>query len=177
MTLLVLSVAIVLVVSAICSLSEAALYAVRMPYVRQLEQSGSMAGRTLGGFKQNMEQPISAILIINTAANTAGAAIAGAQAMHLFGPHSLWWFSAAFTLAVLFMSEIMPKVVGVVHNRAVSRTISVPLNVIIVILYPFLFVIQHVSRLLRPKGDDRAAPEDELHHMADISAEEGSILP
>jgi len=124
-----------------------------------------------------MERPISAILIINTVANTAGAAFAGAQAMYLFGPHSLWWFSAVFTLAVLFMSEIMPKVVGVVHSRVVSRTISVPLSVIIFVLYPFLFVIQHVSRLLRPKGRDLAAPEEELRHMAVISAEEGSILP
>ena len=75
MTIFLFSVATVLVVSALCSLSEAAIYAVRLPFVRRLSASGSRAGTTLTNFKQNMELPIAAILIINTAANTAGASI------------------------------------------------------------------------------------------------------
>ncbi len=63
MMLLILSVFIVLGISAFCSLSEAAFYAVRVPYIRGLEQSGSTAGRASAKFKQNMEQPITAILI------------------------------------------------------------------------------------------------------------------
>ena len=83
MTILIASVIVVLVVSALCSLSEAALYAVRMPYIRQLVEGGHSAGRLLERFKKNMERPITAILILNTAANTAGAAVAGAQAREL----------------------------------------------------------------------------------------------
>ena len=79
MTLFLISVAVVLTVSALCSLTEAALYAVRIPYIRTLEESGSTAGRILAKFKQNMERPIAAVLIVNTVANTAGAAIAGAH--------------------------------------------------------------------------------------------------
>ncbi len=42
-----------------------------------------------------MEQPISAILIVNTIANIAGAAVADAQAHALFGDVALIWFSLA----------------------------------------------------------------------------------
>ena len=113
MTLFLFSVALVLVVSALCSLSEAALYAVRLPFVRRLFATGSRAGAILTHFKQNMELPIAAILIINTAANTAGAAIAGAQARLLFGESSLIWFSLFFTLSVF---ELAFEVFGLVSD-------------------------------------------------------------
>jgi CBS domain containing-hemolysin-like protein len=177
MTVFVFSVSAVLIISALCSLSEAALYSVRTPFVRRLAEAGSSAGSVLSKFKRSMEYPISAILILNTAANTAGAAIAGAQARLLFGEQALLWFSAAFTLAVLFFSEIVPKVVGVVYNRNVAKAMALPLNALVVLLMPMLFVVRRTTRWLRPKGRILAAPEDEVRHMVMMSAEEGSILP
>jgi CBS domain containing-hemolysin-like protein len=128
-------------------------------------------------FKDNMEQPISAILIVNTAANTAGAAIAGAQARDLFGDASILWFSLCFTIAVLFLAEIMPKVIGVVYNRTIARAVALPWAAVIKFLYPVIWVIQQLSLLFKPSERVLAAPEDEVHQMAMISAEEGSIMP
>ena len=176
MTIFIVSVAMVLIVSALCSLSEAAIYAVRLPYVRQISESGSRAGQILTDFKENMERPISAILIINTVANTAGAAIAGAQARLLFGEASLIWFSLAFTLAVLFLSEIIPKVAGVVYNRHVATVIALPWAFAVKLLFPLIWITQHVSRFLKPV-ESVIAPEEEVHHFAMLSAEEGSIMP
>lgn len=177
MTLFVVSVLVVLVVSALCSLTEAALYGVSPSYVRHVRESGSLPGRLLAGHKQDMDIPISAILIINTAANTAGAAIAGAQARLLFDSSVLWWFPVWFTLAVLALSEIMPKVVGVAHNRAISLAASVPLSIAVRVLFPVIWVIQKVTRRLKPEADMFQAPEEELQQMATISVEEGSIMP
>ncbi len=177
MTLFVVSVALVLVVSAICSLSEAALYSVRMPYVRQLVEEGSRAGRILDEFKRNMERPITGILILNTVANTAGAAVAGAQARLLFGDKALLWFSVVFTLAVLMFSEIMPKIAGVTYRRGVARMVSVPLDLLIRLLSPLVWLSRQVSRLVGSAGDEPMAPETDVHHLAALSAEEGSILP
>jgi CBS domain containing-hemolysin-like protein len=177
MTVFVLSVSVVLVVSALCSLSEAALYSVRTPYVRRLAEAGGSVGKVLSKFKRNMEYPISAILILNTAANTAGAAVAGAQARILFGETAVAWFSAGFTLAVLFFSEIIPKVLGVVYSRRIAKAMALPLNGLVALLSPFLFLIRRMTRWLRPKGRILAAPEEEVRHMVMMSAEEGSILP
>jgi len=177
MTVLIIAVLVVLAVSALCSLTEAALYAVRMPFVRQLAASGSAAGRLLTNFKSNMEKPITAILILNTIANTAGAAVAGGQARQLFGEGALIWFSAAFTLAVLFFSEIMPKIAGVAFNRPVATLLSRPLHGLITAMYPLVWLSQRFAAVFRRGGPVRIAPEEEVWHFAAISAEEGSILP
>jgi CBS domain containing-hemolysin-like protein len=176
MNLFIASVAVVLIVSAMCSLSEAALYAVAPGYVRKLSESGTIQGRLLARFKKNMGPPITAILIMNTVANTAGAAVAGAQARFLFGESALLWFSALFTIAVLFLSEIIPKVIGVSRNRAVARAVSVPVDGLVKVWWPLVWLTQRFSAALT-SGREPVAPESEMHRLADLSAEEGSILP
>jgi CBS domain containing-hemolysin-like protein len=176
MTIFVVSVVTVIVVSAICSLSEASLYAVRRPFVRSLTESGSAAGPVLEGFKDNMDRPITAILIVNTAANTAGASVAGAQATELFGGNAFLWFSAFFTLGVLLFSEIFPKILGVVYNKAIARAVALPWRFVITLLSPLVWAVGKVSALLKPSGQVFAAPEDEVVQLAQISAEEGSIM-
>jgi len=177
MTVFALSVAIVLVVSAICSLTEASFYAVRTPFIRQITEDGSRAGEVLAGFKENMERPISAILIINTVANTAGAAVAGSQARILFGEASLIWFSLLFTVAVLFFSEIVPKVMGVIHSGAVATGMALPWAGVIKVLNPMIWAVQQFSQVFKPREPVLSAPEEEVQQMAMISAEEGSIMP
>lgn len=177
MLIFIVSVATVLLVSAVCSLTEAALYSVRLPYIRRLVEGGSTAGMLLKKFKDNMERPIAAILILNTAANTAGAAVAGAQANHLFGERVLVAFSISFTLAVLFFSEIIPKMLGVVYSRPIARNLALPLNLLVTVLHPIIRLVERVSKWLKPKGRVFAAPEDEVRQFAMLSAEEGSILP
>jgi CBS domain containing-hemolysin-like protein len=176
MVLFITTVVIVLAISFTCSLTEAALYSVRTPYVRQLAESGSRSGKVLQGFKDNMEQPIAAILVLNTIANTAGAAFAGAEANFLFGPRVLVVFSVAFTLAILFFSEIIPKTLGVTYNRPVARHLARPVQATIFVLRPLLWLVGFVSKRLTPQGPVIAFPEDELRHIAILSAEEGSIL-
>lgn len=183
MTLFVLSVGLVLVISALCSLTEAALYSVRRSYVRQLAATGSKTGQVLLQFKDNMERPITAILIVNTVANTAGAAVAGAQAAELFGQHAPFGvpavvlFSGLFTLGVLLFSEILPKVAGVSYSQTVARWVSLPLDLLIRLMTPLVWVIQWAARLVQRRSPVPLAPEEEVHQLALLSAEEGSILP
>lgn len=176
MMIFIVSVMTVLTVSALCSLTEAALYSVRLPYVRHLVESGSRSGKLLQKFKHNMERPIAAILILNTAANTAGASIAGAQASRLFGETVLIGFSIGFTLSVLFFSEIVPKVLGVAYSRPVAHHLAIPLNAILILLHPLLRLVEVMSKRIKPKGPIIAFPEDEVRQIAMLSAEEGSIL-
>ncbi len=176
MTLLLITVFAVLAISAACSLSEAAIYAARIPYIRTLADTGSLAGRLLVQFKENIERPISTILIINTVANTAGAAIAGAQAQSVLPEWALIWFAAAFTLSVLTFSEIIPKILGVVYSERLARVLALPLQAAIIGLYPLVWLIEKLSQLIKPNEPILAAPEEEIEELAKMSAEEGSIL-
>lgn len=177
MIALAVSVSVVLVVSALCSLAEASVYAVRLPFVKGLADSGKASGRILSSMKENMERPISTILIVNTVANTAGAAVAGAQAEALLGSDSLIWFSACFTMAVLVCSEIVPKVIGVAYSNQVAILVALPLQAATKMLTPMVWCVEKMSTWLKPEGKVFSAPEEEVHQVAQMSADEGSILP
>ncbi len=176
MTLLIVSVCLVLVISGLCSLTEAAIYAARMPYIRTLSDMGSRAGRLMIDFKNNMERPISAILIVNTVANTAGAAIAGAQARVVLPDWAMLSFAAAFTFAVLTFAEIIPKILGVAYSEQLIRIVAAPLHFATLCLSPIVWIVQGLSRWLKPDERVFAAPEAEVVQLAKMSAEEGSIL-
>jgi len=177
MTLLISSVLLVIAIWAICSLVEGAVYAVREPYIRRLVESGSRSGELLSRFKENIEHPISAILIVNTAACAAGSAIVGAQVRTEFGEGPLVWFSVCFTLAALFFAEIIPKIIGVTYNQFIARAVAAPLHTVILALYPLIWLVERISRFLKPDAPALTAPEEEVKQMAMISAEEGSIMP
>ena len=75
MFLLVLSVALSLLFSFVCSISEATLLSVGRARVETLAQGGSTLGLLLRRFRLEPDRPIAAILIVNTIANSGGAAI------------------------------------------------------------------------------------------------------
>ncbi len=177
MSLLLLSVTLVLVISAFCSLSEAALYSVRVPYVRQLAATGSRAGLVLEGFKRGMERPITAILIVNTLANTAGAALAGAEARAVWGATAEVWFPLTLAFAVLVFAEVLPKVAGVSYDTVVARAVAVPWAITTSLLTPLVWLSKQITKPVQRTESEPQAPEEEIHHVAALSAEEGSILP
>lgn len=177
MTMFVISIAIVLAMSAFCSMSETAIYTVRRPYVMSLASTGSAAGKVLAEFKENMERPISAVLILNTAANTAGSALAGHQVESLFGESAIIWFTLAFTLAVLVVGEIVPKLLGVLYCQGIATAIAIPWKIIVGLLSPMIWVVEHMAQFLHPEEPIMTAPEEEVEQLAMMSAKEGSILP
>ncbi len=155
---------------------EASLYAIRLPYIRQLVETGHRSGQLLMQFKEKMDYPISAILIFDTLLGVGGAAIAGSQAQALFGPDFALWFSIGLSASLLLVSQIIPKILGVVYSKAVARTTAAPVSLAISILYPVVWTIERFTRHLQPDEPQQKASEEEVMQMAMISAEEGSIL-
>ena len=121
----VIAVAVVLIASFMCSIFESVLLSITRPQIEMLVRKGKRAGTLLADFKTNMDVPIAAILILNTAAHTIGAAVAGASYTNVFDPATLWIFSLLFTLAVLLFTEIIPKTLGVSHAVALAGPVGV----------------------------------------------------
>jgi len=136
LTYLIIVVSCVLIISAMCSLFEAALYSVPVGHVEVLAQSRRLSGKILKRLKRDIHEPIAAILTLNTIANTAGAAIAGAAAAVVFGKDNLLWFSAALTVAILLFSEILPKTIGVAHSKALAPWIALPIQWLVTLFTP-----------------------------------------
>lgn len=104
---------IAIIISAICSLCEACLSSTPMSFVSTLK--GKSGADILRNFKENMDKPLSAILIINTIANTVGASIVGSAAASyaveqgIDGATFIGIISAIFTVLILMFAEIVPK--------------------------------------------------------------------
>ena len=116
---LILAVALATAVSFLCSITEAAFYSFPMSRIEQLRKAGKKSGDILADLRRDVEKPITAILTLNTAAATAGAAVAGAAAVKVFGDDSLVLFTAAFTLLILVLGEIIQR--GMVKSGRLAR--------------------------------------------------------
>ncbi|WP_417913135.1 hemolysin family protein [Candidatus Electronema sp. TJ] len=171
---LVLAVSLSVFFSFCCSLLEAALYSLPISKIEMMAEEHPKAAAALRTLKANIDQPIAAILTLNTIANTMGAAIAGAAAAAVFGESSLIWFSALFTLIILLFSEILPKTVGVAFNAMLAPYIAQPLSLLVFLLKPMIFIGQTVTKLV-PKGEGHVVSADELLTIARLSRSSGEI--
>ena len=70
-------VGISLAISFMCSVLEAVLLSVSHSYIALLQNSGDRAGDILHAMKRRIDEPIAAILTLNTIAHTVGATLAG----------------------------------------------------------------------------------------------------
>lgn len=169
------AVTLAICVSAVCSLCEAVLYSLTASQVEMLKRSGFRSAQHLQNLRSDIEEPITAILTLNTIANTIGASVAGASAAKLFGDENVIWFSALFTLTILLFSEILPKTIGVNFAYRLAPFIAYPLKWMVTILKPIVWVCRTIMKLLpRRTGDDNISAE-ELQTIAALSRESGQI--
>jgi putative hemolysin len=152
MAILIASVIGALLVSALCSLLEAAVLSLTPAQLADFSKHHPRSGVLWRGFKAHIEKPIAVILILNTAAHTIGATLAGAQFEALFGDQGLLWFSLLFTYLMLQFTEILPKTLGVHYNRVLAPWIALPLAVLIKLLAPVLFLVHLVNRPFERRG-------------------------
>lgn len=179
MALLVTVVVLTLAVSAMCSLFEATLFSTRAATLEAARVAGShrkSAERFLR-MKRQVAIPTSAILILNTIANTAGATVAGMLAAQEIGRWFIPTFSIGLTLGILFISEILPKTYGAVQWRRLWAAIVWPLAAIETMLRPLVYVTQQFANLLVPRRTMRANSEEEILAMIRLSGRAGELTP
>ena len=172
---LVFAVTLTISVSAFCSVMEASLYAVPLSYVKTLEEQGIRAGKILSRFKTDIGRPITAILILNTIANTGGASLAGWAGGRVLSESGAVIFSVMFVIGILYLSEIVPKTIGVTYSRQMSRVFAVPLDVLVRFMSPFIAISQFVNRRLQGENASVRVSEEEVRALATLGAEEGSL--
>jgi CBS domain containing-hemolysin-like protein len=125
--------------------------------------------------KRDISVPLSAILILNTLANTAGATIAGMYAHKVLGTVLVPVFSILFTIAILFLAEIMPKTLGAVYWRDVWPYIVWPLHLMSRALYPAIIVTRGFSNLFTRGKTPPPVSEEEILGAIRLGAKEGEI--
>ncbi len=168
MTILLFTVFIALGISFLCSVMEACLLSVSLADIGRLSEKKPAAGNIWKHFRDNIEKPITVILIINTLAHTIGAALSGAKFEELFGPKWIIAFSVIFSLVMIQWTEILPKTLGVRYNRKVAEITALPLKYLIRIFSPFVSAVQFLNRPFEGKkrGKAETAAAEEISVLA-----------
>jgi CBS domain containing-hemolysin-like protein len=175
MTLFVSSIAVVLAISFLCSICESVLLTTTTAQAQALARTHRHGGQWLAGFKRSIDRPIAAILILNTASHTVGAAVGGATYVKIFDPQTLWIFSIAFTLAVLLFTEIVPKTLGVAYRRPLALPVAIGIRLMVIVLYPLVVVSERISRALRGSTTTPVTSVEEIRLLAAIGRNEGAV--
>ncbi len=175
MLMLLLYALLALAVSFICSLLEAALLSVPRHYVEALAAQGSRAGISLKGLKDNIDRPLAAILTLNTIAHTVGAAGVGAQAAIVYGEAVVGIASAVMTLAILVLSEIIPKTLGALHAKRLAAVTAYTTRALMVICYPILIMLDGVNRLVGQKPQRALISRLEVLSTIRMGGQSGSL--
>lgn len=171
------AVAVVLVVSFMCSIFESVLLSLTRPQIEVLGRRHGRAAQLLSTFKENMDVPIAAILILNTAAHTIGAAVAGASYSDVFDAGTLWIFSIIFTLAVLLLTEIIPKTLGVSYATLIAAPVAHGIQLLTVLLKPLVAVSEAISRSLRRGTVVPVTSSEEIRLLAWLGHLRGAVGP
>lgn len=176
--LLIFFVVIAIGISFICSLAESALLSMTPSYIADVQENNPKKANMLRRLKvDNIDQSLAAILTLNTVAHTLGSIGAGAQATIVFGSAWFGLFSAIMTLAILFISEIIPKTLGTVYWRQLSGIVAYFVRGIIMLLYPLIWVSERLTKLLVRGKEPQTFSRREFAALASIGEESGQIDP
>ena len=175
MDLLILFFTLAVVISFICSVLESVLLSVNMAYVSVLEKKRPRAGALLRAQKIGINKSIASILILNTIANTLGAAAVGAQAEKIYGAGAVFYVSIVLTFAILFFSEIIPKTIGATHWKALAPIAAYVIRFFIWITYPIILMTLFVTNRINKDDDHMSLTKAELIESTLMSEDEGLL--
>jgi CBS domain containing-hemolysin-like protein len=172
--MLVAYITLTLVTSFICSLMEAVILSVPPAFVALLEKQGRRSGQLLHSLHRNIDQPLAAILTLNTVANTVGAVGVGNEVHKLMGDKYLAVISGLLTLTILIFSEIVPKTLGAVQAKKLAPYAAYIISGMVFVTYPFVLMARKINQVLSGGYRHRTSRE-EMIAAAEIGVDEGVI--
>ena len=176
MTLLLIFALSALGISFLCSILESSLMSTPISYITMREEEGYKPAKLMKRYKTDIDRPIAAILSLNTIANTIGSAGVGFQVTTVFGDKWFGLVSAIFTLLVLIFSEIIPKTIGTSNYKHLMGFTAKTIRLLIVIMYPFVWLINLLSSTFTKNDDDEVTvSREEVSAMANVGEDEGVI--
>lgn len=164
-------------VSALCSVLEAMILSTTTAEIEGLKKSHPSRGKKLEKYKLGLEETSSAILSLNTIANTLGATMVGGLAVQIWPADSnvLLKVSSAMALTILFFSEIIPKNIGVLYRPNLQPILIFPLIWICTLMAPISRVLGIVVRYTLRPSNKLTDSDEEILLLAEKSAKEGTL--
>ncbi|MDP2526590.1 CNNM domain-containing protein [Maribacter dokdonensis] len=179
--------------SFLCSILEAVLLSITPTFINVKMKEGKSYATTLEALKKDVDQPLIAILTINTIAHTVGAILVGVQAKaayaELYGSETSSIFGIEFTedvmvglvstimtILILVASEIIPKTIGATYWKQLANFSTKALNIMVLGLkYTGLLWLLRLFTKMVGGGNHHGSvlSREDFHAMTDMAHEEG----
>ena len=175
MLTILITVLIILVGSAICSMAEAALLSLPFVRARLLFEKKRPNSKDLLYLKDNISDTIGMIVILNNTINIIGSMFIGQQVAAKFGNHWLGPVSGVLTFLIIIVSEIIPKAVGERFKIPLSLFFAKPVRWLLVIFRPFVKGVLNAAHPLLKRHHVPKITEDEIKMMLKLARVEGTV--
>lgn len=185
MTTLIFFFVLAIVVSFFCSMLEAVILSITPSYISRMQNDKPHIGHTLNKMKDDIDKPLSAILTLNTIANTVGAMGVGIQAGKVFGTHQINFLffnityesviAGTLTLGILVLSEIIPKTLGANFWKQLTPFTVRSLRVLMFILAPFVWMSKGITRMVKTEKGRSVLSRADFAAMADAGLKSGAL--
>ena len=177
--------ALSIVTSFVCSLWEAVILSITPSFISRMQLERPHIGNLLNKMKNDIDKPLSAILTLNTFAHTVGAVGVGVEAGKLFGANYLHLFNieisyesiiaGLMTLAILVISEIIPKTIGANFWKQLTSFTVRSLNILMIVLAPFVWLSKWITRLVINEQGRSVFSRADFAAMADAGLKSGAL--
>lgn len=170
---LIVAMVLLIVLSAVFSASEAALFSISKNKAEELRAEGRCSELFLK-IVRNKDDYISTIVCLNNLANIMGSIYVGALAVKVFGELWLGLFTFVLTVAIIMFSEIIPKAVAIRKAQTIIKIMSGPLETFRYLLFPVVWTVNEFSGFLIRKmfGETKVSitSESEIRYLASAGA-------
>ena len=172
-------IAVLLMLSAICSATETAFSSCNRIRLKKLADDGNKSAKKAMNICDNFDKALTAILVGNNVVNISSSSIATVLFTEKFGKGSVGLATVVMTVLVLIFGEILPKSLAKENAEKFALSFGGLLNVFIVVLTPVTFIFRGlknlVSKLFKSGSDAPSVTEDELKYIIDEIEEEGVL--
>lgn len=175
MLIFVLAIVFTISTSAFCSICEGLVLSSTTSTIEKLKKKNKRKGVLLESFKNNIEETTSAILTLNTLANTLGAMVVGGLSTEVLGKENLWIFSLIMTVGMLIFAEILPKNLAIVYQTTILSYLLYPLSWLCYMMQPLSLLFKATIRFFTEKKTLPEETDQEILLLAEKSEKEGKL--
>ncbi len=176
-----LTLVVLLALSAFFSSTETALTTVNKIRVRTLAESGVERAVTLSKVIEQQGKMLSAILIGNNIVNLSASSLMTTLTIKLFGNKAVGVATGVLTLLILVFGEITPKTLSTISAESMALRSAGIIYALMYVLTPVIAVVNKLSLgvllflKVDPNKKQDMITEDELRTIVEVSHEEGVI--
>ena len=161
--------------SFLCSVSESIILSTTIAEIEALKKTRPRRGALLEYLKREIDATISAILTLNTVANSLGSVVVGVLASHLYSGPGLIAVSIGFGAILLVFSEVLPKNIGIAHRRELQPYVVYPIAWLRRALFPVTWMCALVVRPFVGPPARLHGSSEEIILLAERGAQEGTL--